>query len=634
MVVLLSLLLVHASAILENNPFVIKTNDAAVLKASEDPAFFTIGLMYTEDMQTSKAFEEIITAITNRYKDFIIVHGVDCTDDYETCPDSRRRLLPTTSGWSLSNYNEEGKPVVHNTNYSGTVSVSEMARWVEEHLPFLGVKLTTSNLESFLAHEANKVILFSSRETAPNVYKGLSSYFKGKLAFGFVNKEESELVSRYHVTSFPTLLVVDGSSSVLEYEGVLDYIPTKNFLANYASRAPLGPPLMDVNVFHEPELFDPKMFEEEWVGPKNFTSVIESKQQLSLVHFYKGETHDNWKPSVERYQGLVFLANFDCSDAESLSFAKTLGIKRFPSVRLFKTPTKNTELTFDSVADLDELVSSRLEAPYTTVSDLTIENWITETIDADQQGILLLSNEDITVQYLSLVSHFKDDFAFGYYRKNNKAMLKSLRARRYPTLLMYTKTANNTLQTVEYESDLASYPLMYFFLDSIVKQRGKPITSLEQQTIELEQVPEYYSKNFDDLCGRKSGVCVIGFINGNAFDAKHAALLSELKKAKVEARTNKSLVRVGWLDANCEYELRDFVGLTDDQLPSLVLYLPVRRRLAIADGEITSENIKAQLKRLQAGELITKDVADIKFADRDCSLEQPMVKKHPRHTEL
>lgn len=583
MVVLIALLLATASAILEANHYVIKTTDSAVLAAVKNPAHFTIGLMYTTDMTLANVYEEVITAITSRYKDYIIVYGVDCTLDYETCPESRRRLLPTTSGWSLSHYDTEGNAVVHNTNYSGNVSITEMARWVEEHLPYLGMKLNTANYEAFLGQEQAKVLLFSNRMTSPNIFKGLSSYFRGKLAFGFVNREETDLVARFNVVSFPTLVVIDGSGNPIEYDGVLEYIPAKQFLAAYASRSPLGPPMMDKVVFHEPEIFDPKMFKVETLTPTNFTEIVGQKKQLSLIHFYKGEAHENWLASVERYEGLIFLATMDCSSAESQTFAKALGVKRYPSVRLFKTPTKSTEMTFDSVADLDELVISRLEASYTTVTDYTIENFITEATDSGRQGILLFTNEDIPVQYLALVSKFQNEFEFGYYRKNNRAIVKSLKARRYPTLLMITKGEGDKIQTVEYEAELSSYPLMHFFLDSIVRQRSKPTSSLGEQAIELEQVNEYYSKNFDDLCGRKSGVCVIGLFKGNAvrftqFDPNNASQLSALKKIKVEARQNKAQIRVGWFDAHCEHELRDFLEFTDEQLPVVVLYLAIRRK--------------------------------------------------------
>jgi hypothetical protein len=54
----------------------------------------------------------------------------------------------------------------------------------------------------------------------------------------------------------------------------------------------------------------------------------------------------------------------------------------------------------------------------------------------------------------------------------------------------------------------------------------------------------------------------------------------------------------------------------------------------VADGDISAENIRAQLKRVQAGEYALKDVRGIVFVDRDCSLEVPTTKKQARHTEL
>ena len=79
--------------------------------------------------------------------------------------------------------------------------------------------VTSDNYQSFMERDPSKyhVLLFTERKTTAPIFKSLSKQFKDKLLFGEVRKtSEKELVDRFKVTQFPTLLVITDPQG---YEG-------------------------------------------------------------------------------------------------------------------------------------------------------------------------------------------------------------------------------------------------------------------------------------------------------------------------------------------------------------------------------------------------------------------------------
>jgi DnaJ family protein C protein 16 len=70
--------------------------------------------------------------------------------------------------------------------------------------------VTTKNYEEFATEDLNKpkVLLFTNKKTTPALFKALSKDLKGKLIFGQIRDNEEELISKFRVTAFPTLMVL------------------------------------------------------------------------------------------------------------------------------------------------------------------------------------------------------------------------------------------------------------------------------------------------------------------------------------------------------------------------------------------------------------------------------------------
>ena len=95
------------------------------------------------------------------------------------------------------------------------------------------------NYQQFIENQPTKykVLLFTERKTTAPIFKALSKQFKDKLLFGEVRKNsESELIAKFGVTQFPTLLVITDphTNEGEKYEGELKHDRLTKFLNNYS----------------------------------------------------------------------------------------------------------------------------------------------------------------------------------------------------------------------------------------------------------------------------------------------------------------------------------------------------------------------------------------------------------------
>jgi len=83
-----------------------------------------------------------------------------------------------------------------------------------------------------LATDKPNVILFTEKKTSPPMFRSLSLQFKSSLAFGEVHSSEKELVARFGIETFPSILVVSGDR-VEKYEGPLKANDIRKFLKQF-----------------------------------------------------------------------------------------------------------------------------------------------------------------------------------------------------------------------------------------------------------------------------------------------------------------------------------------------------------------------------------------------------------------
>lgn len=105
---------------------------------------------------------------------------------------------------------------------------SSLFKFIINNLPDYTEKLKKPReADSFLSVngddiDINKVVLFSNKSKVPPMYRALSAAYRDRLLFGFVTSEDTEVVERAKITSFPALIVYQtydprtGKPTVLE----------------------------------------------------------------------------------------------------------------------------------------------------------------------------------------------------------------------------------------------------------------------------------------------------------------------------------------------------------------------------------------------------------------------------------
>ena len=70
--------------------------------------------------------------------------------------------------------------------------------------------VNSKNYFNFIDREKDlyKGLIFSNKKQAPAMMKALSKKYKGKMNFGFVKATDSELISKFGITKFPTIVVL------------------------------------------------------------------------------------------------------------------------------------------------------------------------------------------------------------------------------------------------------------------------------------------------------------------------------------------------------------------------------------------------------------------------------------------
>lgn len=111
--------------------------------------------------------------------------------------------------------------------------------------------VTTGNYENYIADDTTKfkVLLFTNKKATPPLFKALSKEYKGKLLFGQIKSSDEQLIEKFKITNYPTLMVLTDPSN---YQGTVfeeksfkkDRI--KKFLRDFAygqKKNPKGEPL-------------------------------------------------------------------------------------------------------------------------------------------------------------------------------------------------------------------------------------------------------------------------------------------------------------------------------------------------------------------------------------------------------
>lgn len=207
----------------------------------------------------------------------------------------------------------------------------------------------------------HKVILFTSKKVTPPLLKAISKRYQSKLYFGEVRQSETEIIQRFNVVKFPTLLVVaDGEThSGVVYEGAMSRDAIEKFLNKFAYETKK----QEIKSAGVKEMND-KVYKNE-CNPNDSKNIcvlyfVHSESEISsddtirinlLAESYKNDPFSFYYVIVNKY-GHIWSA-FDSDDTDKDVFIIKGKRKRYTTMKLDKSSDWSTNIS----SYLDEIIS-------------------------------------------------------------------------------------------------------------------------------------------------------------------------------------------------------------------------------------------------------------------------------------
>jgi hypothetical protein len=489
----------------------------------ENPDYLTMTIIYDISTAGSIALSQVISELLPKYENYVKFVALDCDDVPDICKPEVRSQMPIFQGYVPAGINPyTNKPLVHEKGYQGAVSSKDIGNFFTEHMPYLGEYLTLDNIDRFQSEEGNKVILFTNKEKVPVIFKGLTSKFRGFLDFGVVFLNQTELIVQYDVVDFPSLIVVEGED-VERYDGKIDFEEISKFLDRFKASQKKMPKAKKV-VKNTPEPQPEAKLPEIPIyalGFKNYKEHLLDDSGLYLVQFYKDRQIDEWEEVKAEYNGVLKLGTYHCKTKEDQEICQSLGVKKYPCVRLFPVnrKRKSFEVSINNKLDFEEEISRELRYDIMTIQEATVQTFVNSVHEEGKVGILLINEGVIPLQIKGIASEesFKDFVKFGYFNRPKEVALSIFSIKNYPALIAFAKTDNSgQMQVIEYSGKFTDYRSLHYFIDEMAiptfsKKKKKKIAEEDQEELDII----YTSSAFNSKCLRKSGICIIGLFEGD-----------------------------------------------------------------------------------------------------------------------
>lgn len=122
-------------------------------------------------------------------------------------------------------------------DYEGQLEGKKLAGWATRFIMSNVIQVSTQNVHTFINDSPSvpKVLLFTDKKNIPIMFKALSVAFENKLFFGIVKAEDTEMMKKYNVKTFPKILVVKATErKPVVYEGEINYQSIFDFVNIYS----------------------------------------------------------------------------------------------------------------------------------------------------------------------------------------------------------------------------------------------------------------------------------------------------------------------------------------------------------------------------------------------------------------
>lgn len=194
-------------------------------------------LWFFKNTAEDKKFLDTYNEVAKELKGMAKVTAISCDDWPVFCDKNNVKTTPAVMMYPTN-------PIPAYL-WEGKMETKAIAGRVAKSIPDSTIALTMDNVDGFLTTEPTrpKVFLFSNKKTPPTIFKALSSetVFRRTVKFGFIKEEESDIVKRFKVTKFPTIMMQRGAKAEVKdtYKGEMTFNGLKEWI-NLFSESGMG----------------------------------------------------------------------------------------------------------------------------------------------------------------------------------------------------------------------------------------------------------------------------------------------------------------------------------------------------------------------------------------------------------
>lgn len=625
-------------SLFEDNPQVIPMSIKEQQNYFKETDFLVVSIVYDGTSDKSWQLSRTLLDLTDKLSTYVKFVSFDCSSEPGVCAESILPDLPAVNLIIPNKNYSNSKDRVTEKPYIGTISAKEIGEAITIEIPYLGEILDSSTISEFLDREGNKTILFTNKEHAPLIFKGISSKFRNRLEVGIVFEVSSEISQEYDVTEYPTLLVIKEDESEIpeKFKGRHEFKDLVRFLQPFAR---LEKKVVEIEDEEEERVKDEEKEKEEEeqqqqpeettpalkyisVDEKNLEEEIKKSTKMVLVHFHSESNSEDWEKIQEKFEGVVTILDFSCLNND---FCESNLITSLPSLRLYSSFSKYSDYPSNSLKSLEKQIIKDLKTEYSTITAKNIRDQINSLYHSGKVLCLLVTKESVPLafKYLATRSNVQNFVKFVHLNADSESVTEFFELPRYPVILTIFHTdLKRRPQTMDYGGDLENYVKLAEFVEKTSLNtffRTRPSFPDE----DLEDILQIYEpQTWSSKCLKKKGYCLIGFLPENED-------LRLLKFVKTIMDLRKINLNVFWTDGNCFTEFREKFEVTD--APGLALVSPENRKIWTFTEQINESQVFNFVESALLGQTEGKHIPNLDFVQGTCGQKGKKPKKHRIH---
>jgi len=547
-----------------------------------------------------------------------------------------------------------GKMFKPSLDYNGPRTARGVVDFATGAIPSLVTSLDDETMAGFSRNGSlPKAVLFTSKSDTPTMLKALSLKFQGRMLLGIARDSAKQAVADLGVESFPSVYVLgEGEAKAVKYDGELKAEALGAFLEKHAA------PEAEAAAAAAKGVGAPALAE---VNSSNVDSLVKESREPWLLVFESAETPMGGSGAEELVQSVYGQVSVGTADA---SLTSTYGVKALPALVMLPFGTGNKGAKRAKIFAADQAgVAAAKKAALESIPDnfverlneATTDRWIsTVMVGSELKAMVLLFSDKAEVPpiFRSVAMEFEGKMGFGML---GKSMMARFNVQKLPTLLVMFPgempkaeaggdAAQVQLQGMQFTPQVHgkfSYGNIASFLAEFIAMRthelqakgehpgaagaggaeGASPESEPQKAAkkELGPLPELSRANFAAECADKGGLCAIALLDGASENTNKQTQLEML--TQLRAKRHGGPLAFSWLDATCHAAFLAHFGLSEMDLPTMLVISPSKLRWARAVGAFDAETLGTFGAAVASGRMRTDPLQELpQLEDVDCAV--------------